>query len=76
MFSFPCSPFGAQSGTTEDGWVFLPQIKARVWERKIQQQRRENAYMIHRCASLMCLFTGVLRGDNYTVWCPVEDVVM
>ncbi|XP_045644886.1 transport and Golgi organization protein 1 homolog isoform X9 [Ursus americanus] len=23
-------------------------IKARVWERKIQQQRRENAYMIHR----------------------------
>nr|XP_054362748.1 transport and Golgi organization protein 1 homolog [Mirounga angustirostris] len=42
-----------------DNW-----IKAQVWERKIVQQRRENAYVKHRCVILTCLFLGVLRGQG------------
>jgi len=42
-----------------DNWT-----KARVWERKIVQQSRENAYVRHRCASLTCPFLGVLRGQG------------
>ena len=59
MVAFSSSLFGAQSGTTEGGGVFLPQVKARIWEREIAQQSREKAYLKHRYGRLTNVVTGI-----------------
>ncbi|XP_057171270.1 uncharacterized protein LOC113270720 isoform X2 [Ursus arctos] len=43
-------------------------IKARVWERKIQQQRRENAYMIHRLR--------MMKGQMLPEGCMRQEVML
>ena len=64
MFSFfLLCLFGAQSGTTEGGYVFLPHIKIQVWEREMTEQSREVTYLKYRYGSLTCVFMDVSRDD-------------
>lgn len=61
---------------TEDGRVFLLQIKTRIWEREMAEQSREVAYLKSRCSSLSYLFMGVSRDDSRTVCCLVEYMML